>query len=137
MAPALEDSEVTVVLIGEETWDSRWVQYEIRRSIERNNGLLGVYIDGLRDRHGQPSQRGLSPFEIFEIESGHPLTDEVPHYDYANEDGHTNLRHWIADAPRISDITTIEEEDDDVDEEGDDEDEDDEEEEEEDEDDDD
>ncbi|MBK8265096.1 MAG: TIR domain-containing protein [Nannocystis sp.] len=72
---ALEDSEVTVVLIGEETWQSRWVQYEIKKSIERNNGLIGVYIDGLRDRSGQPSHRGFSPFDDFVIESGHPITD--------------------------------------------------------------
>ncbi len=37
----LEYTSVTAVLIGSETADRRWVQYELRKSYERGNGLLG------------------------------------------------------------------------------------------------
>src|SRR5713226_653420 len=38
----LEGTSVTTVLIGSETASRRYVDYEIRKSIECGNGLLGV-----------------------------------------------------------------------------------------------
>ena len=40
----LEGTSVTVVLIGKETSDRKWVRYEIKESYKKGNGLLGVYI---------------------------------------------------------------------------------------------
>ena len=45
----LENTTVTVVLIGRDTATRPWVQYEIAESIKRKNGLLGIYIHHLRD----------------------------------------------------------------------------------------
>lgn len=103
---ALEDSEVTVVLIGERTHESRWVRYEIEQSLQRNNALLGVYIDNIRDARGRTSPRGPSPFDDIELYEGGPtLAPHIPHYDWINEDGYTNLSTWLVKAPRLSDIT--------------------------------
>jgi len=41
---AMRRTEVTVVLIGKETFARRWVRYEILRTLERGAGLLGVYL---------------------------------------------------------------------------------------------
>jgi hypothetical protein len=51
----LDDTTVTVVLIGTETAGRPWVNYEIRQSIARRNGLLGIYIHHLRDQNGSSS----------------------------------------------------------------------------------
>ncbi len=40
----LDGATVTVVLIGSETADRPWVNYEIRRSHELGMGLLGIHI---------------------------------------------------------------------------------------------
>jgi len=45
----LEGTSVTVVLLGSETLNRPFVQYEICKSIERGNGVIGVYIHGIRD----------------------------------------------------------------------------------------
>lgn len=37
-----------VVLIGEETANRKWVQYEIRKAWENGKGLLGIYIHNLK-----------------------------------------------------------------------------------------
>lgn len=105
---ALEDSEVTVVLIGQQTYKSRWVRYEIEKSIARNNGLVGVYIDNIRDARGQTSPFGHSPFG--------DIADDVPHFDWVDDDGFTNIREWIAKAPRPGDFL-VEDDDDDEEEE--------------------
>jgi len=57
----LENTSVTCVLTGTDTWQRRWVRYEIARSILKGNGLLTVHIDGIRDRYGYTSSRGYDP----------------------------------------------------------------------------
>lgn len=57
----LQNTSVTCVLTGNLTWQRRWVRYEIARSVVRGNGLLTVYIDGVRDRNGHISTRGADP----------------------------------------------------------------------------
>ncbi len=57
----LSGTSVTVVLIGSETATRPFVQYEIERSISGRNGLLGVYIDHLKDQNGRTSARGPKP----------------------------------------------------------------------------
>jgi hypothetical protein len=57
----LNGTSVTVVLIGAQTASRRWVTYEIEKSIERGNGLLGVRIHSIKDRGGQTDSAGLIP----------------------------------------------------------------------------
>jgi hypothetical protein len=44
----LENTSVTCVLAGTNTWARRWVRYEIARSITKGNGLFTVDIHGVR-----------------------------------------------------------------------------------------
>jgi len=46
---------VTCVLIGTDTFLSRWVNFEIEESIANGMGLLGVYIHKLTDQWGSSS----------------------------------------------------------------------------------
>ena len=48
-----EGTSVTVILVGEKTCSSRWVKYEIDKSIERGNGLLGIDISKIKDLQGE------------------------------------------------------------------------------------
>lgn len=47
----LEGTSVTVVLIGTETANRPWVKFEVEESIKRKNGLLGIYIQHLKDQN--------------------------------------------------------------------------------------
>jgi MTH538 TIR-like domain (DUF1863) len=58
---ALSNTTVTAVLIGAETSSRPWVDYEIRKGIERGNGLLGIYVDQIRGSDGRMSYRGAVP----------------------------------------------------------------------------
>jgi hypothetical protein len=57
----LRGTSVTAVPIGTETASRPWVDYEIERSIEKGNGLLGVRIHGIKDQTGRRSDRGPTP----------------------------------------------------------------------------
>lgn len=67
----LAGTSVTCVLIGAETASRTWVDYEIKKSIERGNGLLGVYIDQIKDKDGKTSMRGAVPKRL--QEAGAPV----------------------------------------------------------------
>ncbi|RFB86406.1 hypothetical protein B5K08_24200 [Rhizobium leguminosarum bv. trifolii] len=57
----LDNTSVTCVLTGTDTWQRRWVRYEIARSIIKGNGLLTVHIHGVKDRNGYTSTKGYDP----------------------------------------------------------------------------
>jgi hypothetical protein len=59
----LTGTSVTAVLIGYETYSRRWVRYEIVKSFDKNNGLLGIYIQNIKDNNGIIDIKGKNPFE--------------------------------------------------------------------------
>src|SRR4051794_22239795 len=60
---AVERTTVTAVLIGSETWARRWVRYEIMKSLNRGNLLLGIHINSIRGKDGLTKANGPNPFE--------------------------------------------------------------------------
>jgi len=84
----LEGTSVTVVLVGEETCTSRWVKYEIKKSIERGNGLLGIDISKIKDLQGNTSER------CGEIPDGYPF------YLWFKNEGYKNMGDWIEKAAK-------------------------------------
>jgi hypothetical protein len=55
----MSGTSVTVVLIGSETSERKYVQYEIEHGWERNSGLIGIYIliHSMKDKDGDSAQR--------------------------------------------------------------------------------
>lgn len=81
---ALDRTTVTAVLIGTNTVNRRWVQYEIEQSISRGNGLLGIYIHNIRGFNGMTDARGVNP-----------LPGWAATYDWVYDNGHDNLGRWV------------------------------------------
>jgi hypothetical protein len=97
----LDGTSVTVVLIGTETSTREFVRYEIRKSYEKKNGLLGVYIHKLKDNEGKPDGQGDNHFgEIGKDDKGNPVYfwQIASTYDYVDNDGYNNLPKWIEEA---------------------------------------
>jgi len=59
----LEGTSVTAVLIGSLTYARPWVRYEIFKSIERGNIVLGIHINGIAGRDRQTKTPGPNPFD--------------------------------------------------------------------------
>lgn len=59
----LDNTSATVVLIGSATYSRRWVQYEIMKSVARGNIVIGIHINGIRDRQGNVRPQGPNPFD--------------------------------------------------------------------------
>ncbi|HEY5512472.1 MAG TPA: TIR domain-containing protein [Geomonas sp.] len=57
----LNNTSVTCVLTGTNTWSRRWVRYEIARSIIKGNGLLSVDIHCVKNKEGVVAVKGPDP----------------------------------------------------------------------------
>lgn len=64
----LKNTSVTAVLIGSETYSRRWVRYEIMKSLEKGNLLLGIHINSIKDKNGKIKAKGQNPFDYLGIE---------------------------------------------------------------------
>ena len=82
----LKGTSVTVVLVGKETCSSKWVKYEMAKSIEIGNGLLGVDISMIKDMQGNTSER------CGRIPEGYKF------YLWNSDDGYNNMGDWIEKA---------------------------------------
>jgi hypothetical protein len=100
----LAGTSVTVVLIGAETFQSKWVKYEIRRSCELGKGMFGIYIHNLKDPQVGTDSMGRNPFDHWSIkQNGRDTVFSSLYrtYDWVADDGYTNIGSWIeAAAPR-------------------------------------
>ena len=57
-----------VVLIGSETASRKWVQYEIEQAWKRGKGIVGIYINKLKNSKGEQDVKGENPFKQFCID---------------------------------------------------------------------
>src|SRR5262245_53604431 len=82
IAGQLRGRSCAVVLIGENTAGRKWISYEISTAWNERKGVLGVYINRLKNRDGYQSNRGGNPFEhVTFSESGKKLSTVVRTYD--------------------------------------------------------
>ncbi|GEK60116.1 molecular chaperone Tir [Marinococcus halophilus] len=98
----LQGTSVTVVLIGEETFDRPYVKYEIEQSYKKGNALIGVKIGGIKDMVTGRTSSSQSSVKIVgnDRNGNHLWFDEINSgiYDYNLEDGYNNLGKWIMNA---------------------------------------
>lgn len=84
-------SECVVVLIGENTHQSEWVDYEIKKAWDDGKGLVGIYIHNLKDPRYGTSNKGKNPFEQVGLNNGKQLSEYISVY---NPD--SDAYNWIA-----------------------------------------
>ena len=94
-------TSVTVVLIGYETSSRSWVQYEILKSWNRGNGIVGVWIHSLKDQDSKTDPPGRNPFEHFQFSDGTVLSSVCKAYDWTCADGRIKLGEWLEEAAEI------------------------------------
>ena len=79
----LENTSTTAILIGSGTWERRWVRYEIMKSIERGNRVIGVHINGIRGKDGLTKSLGPNPFDYLALRISDDGT-RAPPLEYKN-----------------------------------------------------
>lgn len=98
-----------VVLVGEKTAERPWVDYEIKKAWKDGKGIVGIFIDDLRDPrfsstpplYGR-SYKGANPFDNISFTDGTKLSSVVKCYTPPSTDTYKyiadNLENWIEEA---------------------------------------
>lgn len=96
----------TIVLIGENTANRPWINYEIAKSWYDGKGIFGIYIHNLKDSSGHTANKGENPFDYVKSEDGTKLSKYVKAYNPPYSDDSRlvylyialSLRSWIEEA---------------------------------------
>lgn len=87
----LKSTSVTVVCIGYKTAGRKFINYEIQRSIDRGNGILGVRINHLKNFEKETDPEGDVPALL--------TKHSYPVYKYSD---HEKLKDWIEKAAKAA-----------------------------------
>ena len=94
-----------VVLVGSETANREWVDYEIRKAWNERKGLFGIYIHNLKDPRTGICRKGANPFDNVLLRNGQRLSSLVSCYDPNSWDAYNdiakNLENWVEEAISI------------------------------------
>ncbi|RCU42832.1 hypothetical protein EIZ47_08400 [Chryseobacterium lacus] len=96
-----------IVLIGSETSNRKWIDYEIKKAWKEKRGIVGIYINKLKDSNGNQSIKGKNPFEKFDVNGVNfanivksynpPYQNSSDAYNYIKD----NIQNWIEEAMNI------------------------------------
>lgn len=97
----MEKRSCVIVLIGEETADRKWVQYEIKQAYKKGKGLFGIYIHNINCPRNGKCKKGKNPFDNFSA-GNKKLSDIIKCYDPSSYDTYNyvskNIEKWIETA---------------------------------------
>lgn len=57
-------TSITVVLIGAQSSNREYINYEIDESIKRSNGIVGVHIHMIKNKDEETDYRGAVPSQL-------------------------------------------------------------------------
>lgn len=86
----------TIVLVGENTANRKWINHEIVRSWDDGMGVAGIYIHGLKNSEGYIADKGNNPFEYIGYgDTGKKLSSIVKCYNPVGSNSQARY-DWIA-----------------------------------------
>jgi hypothetical protein len=85
----------TVVLVGENTANRKWINYEINESWNAGMGVVGIRIHGLKNQEGYIANPGNNPFDYITLNNGKKLSEVVKCYKPAGNDSKERY-DWIS-----------------------------------------
>ena len=96
IANQISGRSCTVVLVGTNTANRKWINYEIIKSWDDGMGVVGIYIHGLKNSEGNTSTQGSNPFDSIGYgNTGKKLSSIVKCYNPAGSNSQERY-DWIA-----------------------------------------
>lgn len=62
IAEQMKGRSCTVVLVGTNTANRKWIDHEICKTWEDKKGIVGIHVHGLKDANSAVSSKGSNPF---------------------------------------------------------------------------
>lgn len=91
--------QCVIVLVGEDTSNRPWVQYEIERAWKDKKPIFGIFIHNIRCPRNGISGKGTNPFDRFNLDDGRKLSSVVDCYNPNQNDAYSdiarNIESWV------------------------------------------
>jgi hypothetical protein len=95
IAEQMKGRSCTVVLVGQNTANRKWINHEIIQSWNEGMGVVGIHIHGLKNTDGYISKKGANPFGFIGYgDTGKKLSSIVKCYDPAGSNSKERYA-WI------------------------------------------
>jgi hypothetical protein len=94
----LQNTSVTAVLIGAQTAERDWIGYEIKKSWERGNAIIGIRIHNVKNHDQETDVAGPNPFDLIKFTDGTTLSSVCKTYDWVTDNGRENLGKWVEES---------------------------------------
>jgi len=109
IADQMKGKSCSIVLVGNETANRKWIKYEIIESWNKRMGVVGIYIHGFKNSDGYISNKGKNPFSFIGYgNTGKKLSSIVNCYDPSGSNSKEryewvteHLANAVAEAIRI------------------------------------
>jgi hypothetical protein len=102
IATQMYGKSCAVVLVGTNTANRKWINYEIIKAWDDRLGVVGIYIHGLKNLAEEISAKGPNPFDYIGYgNTGKKLSTIVKCYDPAgatSKDRYSWIARYLADA---------------------------------------
>lgn len=92
----MQNRSCVIVLIGTDTWNRKFVKYEIEKAWTSGKGLLGIYIHNMNCPRTGKCAKGKNPFEQFPLSDRTTLSSKVKCYDPLSSDAYNDIANNIA-----------------------------------------
>ena len=105
----LERSQATLILIGPDAAANPWIRYAIERTYNAQKPMLALFINELKDEHGESDTADINPLERFAVlERGKKVYLSERYATYAWSDlGTGEFEAWL-ELARQKSVTTPE-----------------------------
>jgi hypothetical protein len=84
----------TVVLVGAQTAQRKWIDFEIIESWKTGMGVCAIHVHGLKDSDGRTASKGANPFQHLSL-GQKPFSEVVRCYDPLGYQS-TDIYAWIS-----------------------------------------
>ena len=101
----------TVVLVGSNTANRKWIDYEIVKSWNDGMGVVGIHIHGLKDSNGNTSIAGANPFSSIPYGNSGTMLSSIVHCYHPSGRNSRERYDWISQhlANAVEEAITIRE----------------------------
>ncbi|MEZ5378224.1 MAG: TIR domain-containing protein [Acidimicrobiales bacterium] len=102
-------TRAVIVLVGNDTADSKWVKYEITKAWNEKRPLVGIRIHGLKNAEQKTDAAGVDPFSLVGLKGGGTVADYVTLHNPAGSTSNAvydniknNMEGWVGNAYKRS-----------------------------------
>ena len=97
IAGQLKGRSCTIVLVGRNTANRKWINYEIVRSWDDGMGVVGIRIHGLKNSGGVITNSGKNPFDYITHGNSKKKLSEIVKCYYPQGSNSQERYEWISE----------------------------------------